>query len=108
MVNRSSSAVVIFGSPSTASHSAKLKLVADLGKNIEAITAASVHVVLNNNYEDQGQRTARTLMRLVAVRALPTPRDDCSSSDDAVEIRSISSVQCIVSGSEGRSAALRG
>jgi hypothetical protein len=37
----------------------------DLGKKIEAITAASVHVVLNNNHEVQGQRNARTLMRLV-------------------------------------------
>jgi uncharacterized protein YecE (DUF72 family) len=37
----------------------------ELGKKIEAITAASVHVVLNNNYEDQGQRNARTLMRFV-------------------------------------------
>ena len=39
--------------------------LAELGKKIEAITAASVHVVLNNNYEDQGQRNARTLMGLV-------------------------------------------
>ena len=39
--------------------------LAELGKKIEAITAASVHVVLNNNYEDQGQRNARTLTGLV-------------------------------------------
>ena len=39
--------------------------LAELGKKIETITAASVHVVLNNNYEDQGQRNARTLMGLV-------------------------------------------
>jgi uncharacterized protein YecE (DUF72 family) len=39
--------------------------LAELGKKIEAIGAASVHVVLNNNYEDQGQRNARTLMRLL-------------------------------------------
>jgi uncharacterized protein YecE (DUF72 family) len=45
--------------------------LAELGKKIEAITAASVHVVLNNNYEDQGQRNARTLMRFVG-RSLAT------------------------------------
>ena len=39
--------------------------LADLGKKIEAIAAKSVHVVLNNNYEDQGQRNARTLMGLL-------------------------------------------
>ena len=40
--------------------------LAELGREIEAITAVSVHVVLNNNYEDQGQRNARTLMSFVA------------------------------------------
>ena len=37
----------------------------ELGKRIETIDAKNVHVVLNNNYEDQGQRNARTLMRLM-------------------------------------------
>jgi hypothetical protein len=36
-----------------------------LANKIDAIAAASVHVVLNNNNEDQGQRNARTLMGLV-------------------------------------------
>jgi len=35
--------------------------LAELGKKIESIPASSVHVVFNNNYEDQGQRNARTL-----------------------------------------------
>ena len=39
--------------------------LAELAKKIETISAARVHVVLNNNYEDQGQRNARTLMGLV-------------------------------------------
>jgi uncharacterized protein YecE (DUF72 family) len=39
--------------------------LAELGEKIEAIPAATVHVVLNNNYEDQGQRNARTLMGLL-------------------------------------------
>jgi uncharacterized protein YecE (DUF72 family) len=46
--------------------------LAELGKKIEAIAAASVHVVLNNNYEDQGQRNARTLMGLVGRSRVPT------------------------------------
>jgi len=33
----------------------------ELGKQIKSIAASSVHVVFNNNYEDQGQRNARTL-----------------------------------------------
>ncbi|HEY1458787.1 MAG TPA: DUF72 domain-containing protein [Casimicrobiaceae bacterium] len=40
--------------------------LADLATKIGAIEAASTHVVLNNNYEDQGQRNARTLMRMLA------------------------------------------
>ncbi|HKE42184.1 MAG TPA: DUF72 domain-containing protein [Casimicrobiaceae bacterium] len=44
----------------------------ELGKKIEAISAASVHVVLNNNYEDQGQRNARTLMSLIDRSRLAT------------------------------------
>jgi uncharacterized protein YecE (DUF72 family) len=43
--------------------------LAELGEKIQAIAAASVHVVLNNNYEDQGQRNARTLMRMIAGKA---------------------------------------
>jgi uncharacterized protein YecE (DUF72 family) len=35
--------------------------LADLAKKIGAISAQSTHVVFNNNYEDQGQRNARTL-----------------------------------------------
>ena len=34
-------------------------------KQIESVGASSVHVVFNNNYEDQGQRNARTLMTMV-------------------------------------------
>jgi len=30
-----------------------------------AIRAANVHVVFNNNYEDQGQRKARTLRAFI-------------------------------------------
>ncbi len=39
--------------------------LAELAKKIETISAARVHVVLNNNYEDQGQRNARTLMGII-------------------------------------------
>jgi uncharacterized protein YecE (DUF72 family) len=39
--------------------------LADLGKQIESIAASSVHVVFNNNYEDQGQRNARTLTQMI-------------------------------------------
>jgi uncharacterized protein YecE (DUF72 family) len=39
--------------------------LAELAKKIETISAARVHVVLNNNYEDQGQRNARTLMGFI-------------------------------------------
>jgi len=38
----------------------------ELATKIQAIEAASTHVVLNNNYEDQGQRNARTLMTMLA------------------------------------------
>ena len=34
-------------------------------KQIESVGASSVHIVFNNNYEDQGQRNARTLMTMV-------------------------------------------
>jgi uncharacterized protein YecE (DUF72 family) len=44
----------------------------ELGEKIEAISAASVHVVLNNNYEDQGQRNARSLMSLINRSRLAT------------------------------------
>jgi len=43
----------------------------ELGNKIKAIAAASVHVVLNNNYEDQGERNARTLMGLVGRSCAP-------------------------------------
>ncbi|HXX83354.1 MAG TPA: DUF72 domain-containing protein [Casimicrobiaceae bacterium] len=46
--------------------------LAELGHRIEAISAASVHVVLNNNYEDQGQRNARTLMGILGDRTAVT------------------------------------
>jgi len=36
-----------------------------LGKRIAAIPAATVHVVFNNNFEDQGQRNARTLTTIL-------------------------------------------
>ena len=36
-----------------------------LGKMIAAIPAATVHVVFNNNFEDQGQRNARTLTTIL-------------------------------------------
>jgi uncharacterized protein YecE (DUF72 family) len=39
--------------------------LAELARKIEAITAATTHVVLNNNYEDQGQRNARTLRAFI-------------------------------------------
>jgi len=35
-----------------------------LAKQIGSIAASSVHVIFNNNYEDQGQRNARTLARI--------------------------------------------
>ncbi len=46
-----------------------------LAEKIDAIAAASVHVVLNNNFEDQGQRNARTLTEMLprAVRPNPLP-----------------------------------
>ena len=47
--------------------------LADLGGKIRALPAASVHVVFNNNYEDQGQRNARTLMRLIDASASAHP-----------------------------------
>jgi uncharacterized protein YecE (DUF72 family) len=37
----------------------------DLARKVEAIVAASTHVVLNNNFEDQGQRNARTLSAFI-------------------------------------------
>jgi uncharacterized protein YecE (DUF72 family) len=40
--------------------------LADIARRTEAISTASVHVVFNNNYEDQGQRNARTLLRILA------------------------------------------
>ena len=45
---------------------------AELGRQIESIAASSIHVVFNNNYEDQGQRNARTLMRMVNSAARST------------------------------------
>jgi uncharacterized protein YecE (DUF72 family) len=36
-----------------------------LAKQIESITASSVHVIFNNNYEDQGQRNAKALTAIV-------------------------------------------
>ena len=47
--------------------------LADLGGKIRALSAARVHVVFNNNYEDQGQRNARTLMRLIDASASDHP-----------------------------------
>ena len=38
----------------------------DLAGKINSIAAASVHVVFNNNYEDQGQRNARVLSEVIA------------------------------------------
>jgi uncharacterized protein YecE (DUF72 family) len=37
----------------------------DLAGKINSIAAASVHVVFNNNYEDQGQRNARVLTEII-------------------------------------------
>jgi uncharacterized protein YecE (DUF72 family) len=37
----------------------------ELSEKIKVVPATRVHVVLNNNYEDQGQRNARTLMALL-------------------------------------------
>lgn len=37
----------------------------ELASKVAAIPAASVHVVFNNNYEDQGQRNARELTRIL-------------------------------------------
>jgi uncharacterized protein YecE (DUF72 family) len=45
--------------------------LAELGGKIRALPAARVHVVFNNNYEDQGQRNARTLMGLVGRSRVP-------------------------------------
>jgi uncharacterized protein YecE (DUF72 family) len=39
----------------------------DLAGKIQTISATSVHVVFNNNYEDQGQRNARVLQEVVNV-----------------------------------------
>lgn len=41
--------------------------LADLARSIEALAeqVARTHVIFNNNYEDQGQRNATTLMRLL-------------------------------------------
>lgn len=39
--------------------------LADLGRQIQSIAASSIHVVFNNNYEDQGQRNARTLTKII-------------------------------------------
>ena len=36
-----------------------------LARQIESIAASSVHVIFNNNYEDQGQRNAKTLTAIV-------------------------------------------
>ncbi|MGH8113228.1 MAG: hypothetical protein ACREPL_15125 [Rhodanobacteraceae bacterium] len=36
-----------------------------VGKRVSFQSAATVQVVFNNNYEDQGQRNARTLQRLL-------------------------------------------
>jgi uncharacterized protein YecE (DUF72 family) len=44
-------------------------------KQIDSIGASSVHVIFNNNYEDQGQRNARTLMTMISASAAP-PKDD--------------------------------
>jgi uncharacterized protein YecE (DUF72 family) len=38
--------------------------LAALSTRIASIAASSVHVIFNNNYEDQGQRNARTLARM--------------------------------------------
>lgn len=38
----------------------------DLAGKINSIAAASVHVVFNNNYEDQGQRNARVLGDIIS------------------------------------------
>jgi uncharacterized protein YecE (DUF72 family) len=43
----------------------------DLAKKIAAISAESTHVVFNNNYEDQGQRNARTLTDFLAGGDVP-------------------------------------
>ena len=40
----------------------------DLARQMGTIAASSVHVIFNNNYEDQGQRNARTLARLAGTR----------------------------------------
>jgi hypothetical protein len=37
-----------------------------LAGKINSIAAASVHVVFNNNYEDQGQRNARVLGDIIS------------------------------------------
>jgi uncharacterized protein YecE (DUF72 family) len=44
----------------------------ELAGKINAIAAASVHVVFNNNYEDQGQRNARTLTEIISAPAEST------------------------------------
>ncbi len=36
-----------------------------LAKQVDAIAAKSVHVIFNNNYEDQGQRNAKTLIGMI-------------------------------------------
>jgi uncharacterized protein YecE (DUF72 family) len=49
-----------------------------LAKKIDAIAAASVHVVLNNNFEDQGQRNARTLTEMLPRAVRPAARPELS------------------------------
>ena len=43
----------------------------ELASKINSIAAASVHVVFNNNYEDQGQRNAGTLKQIVEMSREP-------------------------------------
>jgi uncharacterized protein YecE (DUF72 family) len=40
--------------------------LAGLARQIGSIAASSVHVIFNNNYEDQGQRNARSLALITA------------------------------------------
>ncbi len=46
--------------------------LADIAKSVETLArkVPRTHVVLNNNYEDQGQRNAKTLMRLLQQSAV--------------------------------------
>ena len=38
----------------------------ELSEKIKTVPATTVQVVLNNNYEDQGQRNAKTIMALLS------------------------------------------